>query len=116
MITPRQSFWPVGACVIMFPRSAGRLAGMLSRVKAIAAGVRTTVAPALRLRAASISMLISLAPLRENVYFCVDEVFRSDIVSAVVPVFRGQAGQRERGLICRKPVFCFRTFVIRECC
>ena len=42
--------------------------------------------------AASITLLISLAPLRENVYFCVDEVFRSDIVSAVVPVFRGQAG------------------------
>ena len=60
-----------------------------------------------RASAASISMLISLAPLRENVYFCDDEVFRSDIVSAVVPVFRGQAGQRERGLICRKPVFCF---------
>ena len=63
-----------------------------------------------------ITMQISLAPLRENVYFCVDEVFRSDIVSAVVPFFRGQAGQRERGLICRKPVFCFRAFVIRECC
>ena len=66
--------------------------------------------------AASITLLISLAPLRENVYFCVDEVFRSDIVSAVVPFFLGQAGQRERGLICRKPVFCFRAFVIRECC
>ena len=69
-----------------------------------------------RASAASISMLISLAPLRENVYLCEDEVFRSDIVSAVVPVFRGQAGQRERCLICRKPVFCFRAFVIRECC
>lgn len=69
-----------------------------------------------RASAASISMLIFLAQLRENVYFCDDEVFRSDIVSAVVPIFRGQAGQRERGLICRKPVFCFRAFVIRECC
>ena len=53
-----------------------------------------------RASADSISMLISLAPLRENVYFCDDEVFHSNIVSAVVPVFRGQAGQRERGLIC----------------
>ena len=28
MNMPRQSFWTVGACVIMFPRSSGRLAGI----------------------------------------------------------------------------------------
>ncbi len=81
MNMPRQSLWTVGACVIMFMRSADRVVG-----------IKKPFGLPGRASAASISMLISLAPLRENVYFCDDEVFRSDIVSAVVPVFRGQAG------------------------